>query len=209
MTPSPTNCEVASRWPVGVTAFTLAYLIAAGAAALATGNGEFLFYIGAMVVLLAVVAAAHRRVGFTAGVLWGLSIWGLVHMAGGIVPVPASWPINGEVRVLYSWWIIPDRLKYDQVVHAYGFGVTTFVCWQGLQAILRDVGEPAIRPTLGMLTLCTAASLGFGALNEVIEFAATRIMTDTNVGDYTNTGWDLVSNSVGAIAAAVVIRIKS
>ncbi len=110
-------------------------------------------------------------------------------MAGGIVPVPESWPIEGDVRVLYSWWIVPDRLKYDQVVHAYGFGVTTFVCWQGLQAILRDCSSGPQPPTLGMLTLCVAAAMGGGgALNEVIEFAVTRIMAETNVGDYTNTG---------------------
>jgi len=31
---------------------------------------------------------------------------------------------------------IPDLLKYDHVVHAYGFGVTTLACWEGLCAIL-------------------------------------------------------------------------
>ena len=130
-------------------------------------------------------------------------------MAGGLVPVPASWPINGSIRVLYSWWIVPDRLKYDQVVHAYGFGVTTFVCWQGLQSILRDVAPGGVRPIFGMLTLCVAAAVGFGALNEVVEFAATLLVEETNVGDYTNTGWDLVSNTVGALAAAVMIRLRS
>jgi uncharacterized membrane protein YjdF len=207
--PSPTTDHPA-RWPRGVMLFTLAYLVAAVAGAAARGNAEFLFYVGTMLVLIAVVALVHRRVGFTPAVLWGLSIWGLLHMAGGLVPVPASWPINGNIRVLYSWWIIPDRLKYDQLVHAYGFGVTTLLCWQGLQSILRGSSsvEP-IRPTLGMLTLCVAAGVGFGALNEVVEFAATFLVEDTNVGDYTNTGWDLVANSVGAVTAAVLIRLRS
>jgi hypothetical protein len=49
--------------------------------------------------------------------------WGLVHMAGGLIAVPETWPVNGEHRVLYSLWLIPDLLKYDHVVHAYGFGV--------------------------------------------------------------------------------------
>jgi uncharacterized membrane protein YjdF len=190
-------------------AFTLAYLVAAVAAAVARGNREFLFYIVTMVALIAAAAAAHRRVGFTPGVLWALSIWGLLHMAGGLVPVPASWPINGAIRVLYSWWIIPDRLKYDQVVHAYGFGVTTFVCWQGLQAMFRDLVPHPVRPSLGMLTLCAAAAIGFGALNEVIEFTATLLVEETNVGDYTNTGWDLVSNALGAVAAAALIRFRA
>jgi uncharacterized membrane protein YjdF len=181
----------------------------AALAAAARRNPEFLFYIGAMLVLVAVVALAHRRVGFTPAVLWGLSIWGLLHMAGGLVPVPDDWPINGNVRVLYSWWIIPDRLKYDQLVHAYGFGVTTFVCWQGLHSILRRSAPEPIRPTLGMLTLCVAAGVGFGALNELVEFAATLLLAETNVGGYANTGWDLVANTIGSLAAAALIRLRS
>lgn len=43
--------------------------------------------------------------------------------------------------------------------------------------------------------------IGLGALNEVVEFVATRFMA-TNVGDYTNTGWDLVANLGGAAVAA-------
>jgi hypothetical protein len=140
--------------------------------------------------------------------MWGLALWGLAHMAGGLVPVPVSWPIHGNVRVLYSLWLIPDRLKYDQVVHAWGFGVTTFVCWQGLCAILAGNRRASMKPTLGMLTLCAAASMGFGALNEVVEFAATLVVEETNVGDYVNTGWDLVSNGVGATAAAGLIWLR-
>jgi hypothetical protein len=50
-------------------------------------------------------------------------------------------------------------------------------------------------PTLGMLTLCGAASMGFGGLNEVIEFFLT--LPETNIGGYINTGWELVSTHVG------------
>jgi hypothetical protein len=56
---------------------------------------------------------------------------------------------------------IPDLLKYDHVVHAYGFGVTTLVCWEGLCAILTahrtSVGQTMPVPTQGTLTLCVAA----------------------------------------------------
>jgi hypothetical protein len=194
-------------WPKGVAAFTLGYLLASVVGALATGNREFVFYIVVMVLLIAAIAAVHRRVGYSRLVLWGLSLWGLAHMAGGLLPVPDSWTINGEHRVLYSWWLIPNRLKYDHVVHAYGFGVTTLACWEGLVGILRRAGESHPEPTLGRLTLCAAAAVGFGALNEVVEFIATLVVPETNVGGYANTGWDLVSNVVGAVLAAVAIRI--
>jgi hypothetical protein len=111
--------------------------------------------------------------------------------------------------VLYSLWLIPDLLKYDHVVHAYGFGVTTLACWEGLCAILTAQRNQAMSsepvPTLGMLTLCGAASMGFGGLNEVIEFFLTLTLPETNIGGYINTGWDLVSNLAGATVACSLI----
>jgi hypothetical protein len=113
----------------------------------------------------------------------------------------------GTNRVLYSLWLVPDRLKYDHVVHAYGFGVTTWVCWQGLRAALGGRHQ-RVRPTPGLMLLCAAAGLGFGALNEVIEFAATLLVPETNVGGYLNTGWDLVANLFGATVAVTAIWIS-
>jgi hypothetical protein len=190
-----------------VAAFTLLYIGLAAAAAFFVGNGEFLFYIVVMLLLMLVVWLVHRSVTLTRSILWALSAWGLLHMAGGLVPVPESWPIDGSIRVLYSLWLIPDRLKYDQVVHAYGFGVATWVCWQGIRASIRSRGGEAV-PTAGLMVLAATSGMGLGALNELIEFAATLLMAETNVGGYINTGWDLVANSVGATAAAIVIWIR-
>ena len=193
--------------PLAVVLFTMAYLLPAIAAAVWTRNGEFIFYSAVMVILAAIVIVVHRSSDLSQPVLWGLSVWGLAHMVGGLVPIPESWPSNGPVRVVYSWWLIPNLLKYDQVVHAFGFGVTTFVCWHGFAAVVRSL-DPGrrLQPTLGVLVLCMAASTGFGALNEVIEFTATLLIPKTNVGGYENTGWDLVSNLVGAAIAACWIR---
>jgi len=192
---------------VPVAAFTALYIAAAAAVALGNGNQEFVFYITVMVVLMFVVWAVHRSVNLNQPVLWALSLWGLAHMAGGLVPVPADWPINGDIRVLYSLWLIPDRLKYDQVVHAYGFGVATWVCWQGMRSAIMRRGGTA-HPTAGLMVLAATSGMGLGALNELIEFIATLLVPETNVGGYINTGWDLVANFVGAAAAAVIIRIR-
>ncbi|MBX3442879.1 MAG: DUF2238 domain-containing protein [Planctomyces sp.] len=192
-----------------VAGFTALYLLPAIVGAVRTRNGEFLFYIAVLFFLIGAVFVVHRRIGLSRVALWGLSLWGLMHMAGGLLPVPESWPIHGDKRVVYSWWLIPGTLKYDQLVHAFGFGVTTLVCWEGLRAILKSQGAgPAPAPTPGMLTLCAAAGMGFGALNEVIEFVAVLLVPETNVGGYENTGWDLVANLVGATAAAVLIRLR-
>ena len=190
-------------WPVA--AFTGAYLLLAVLGAVLRRNFEFVFYIAVMVALVGVVAAVDRSVRLSSGALWGLSLWGLLHMAGGLITAPAGWPVDADGQaVLYSAWLIPGRLKYDQVVHALGFGVTTWVCWQALAAALRRRGyQPVASP--GLLVLCAAAGMGFGALNEVIEFAATLLVPETNVGGYLNTGWDLVANLVGVSVAALLI----
>jgi hypothetical protein len=188
--------------------FTLGYMLLAAIGAIATGNREFVLYIVVMFLLIAGLTVIHARVKLSLGLLWALSIWGLTHMAGGLVPVPDSWPIEGDIRVLYSWWIIPDILKYDHVVHAYGFGVATVLCWEGLRAaVSKENSEEAVRPTAGLLLFCAAASAGFGAANEVVEFIATQLLPKTNVGGYENTGWDLVSNLTGAIIAALAIHV--
>ena len=189
-------------WPVA--AFTALYLVIAAIGAVAIGNREFLFYIVVMVLLVGVVSVVNRSVALTSSALWALSFWGVAHMAGGLIRVPESWPINGDIRVLYSLWLIPGRLKYDQVVHAYGFGVATWVCWQGIRAAIRQRGGDPV-PTFGLMVLAATAGMGLGALNEVVEFAATLLVPETNVGGYLNTGWDLVANTLGATTAALLI----
>lgn len=204
--------------------FTAAYMLLSVWGAIRVGNREFVFYIAVMAILIAGVCVVHARVRLTPALVWSLSIWGALHMAGGLVNVPENWPTDGEFRVLYSWWIIPREfaevgepggwLKYDQVVHAYGFGVATWLCWQGLcGALMRDgaapgAENPRLRPTPGLMVLVAAAGMGLGALNEIVEFIATRI-TVTNVGGYVNTGWDLVYNAIGAIIAASAIYLGS
>lgn len=186
--------------------FNVLYIVAAVTTSITQGNGEFMFYIAVMLVLIGVMSLVHRRVGLSTPLLWALSVWGMLHMAGGLVPVPKGWPYDGEHGVLYSLWLIPDRLKYDQVVHAYGFGITTWLCWHALtRAVFKDLGI-SLKPTLGLLTLCVAAGAGFGAINEVIEFIAVLSLPSTNVGGYMNTGWDLVCNLAGALTAAIIIR---
>ena len=199
------RAEVARLMPIGV--FTSVYLITASWFALERGNAEFMMYIGVMLLLIPLVLWVHSHVILNDAVLWGLSIWGLVHMAGGLVVVPEGWPVEAESRVLYSLWLIPDQLKYDHVVHAYGFGLATWVCWLGLRAAIRHRGGIEASPSIGLMVLSATAGMGLGSLNELIEFAATLTVPETNVGGDVNTGWDLVSNFVGALTAVTLIWI--
>lgn len=191
-------------WPI--IAFTFAYVGVATPVSIARGNTEFLIYIAVLLLFFGIIYAIRNRAGLSCGALWCLSIWGLAHMLGGLVPVPEHWPYDGKMAVLYSLWIIPETLKYDHVVHTFGFGVTAWVCWQGLRQAWPGPRE-SVRPTLGLLVLSWAGGLGFGAVNELVEFIATLLLAETNVGGYRNTGWDLVSNTVGATIAMFLVRV--
>ena len=195
--------------PVGlgpVYAFTGIYIAVFSAVSIAAGTPGLAVYLALMAVLVPVLYRVHRHFPFGAGLAWAFSAWGLVHMTGGLVPIPGGWSGEGARSVLYSWWLIPGYLKYDQVVHAYGFGITTWLCWHILEGALRSPGGSPLRPTPALLMLCAAGGMGFGALNEVVEFIFTLVEPETNVGDYTNIGWDLVANLVGSLVAVVIIQ---
>ena len=176
---------------------TLTYLVAFTAVAVLRWNYEFLFYGAVFFLQIAWVVWLDQRVRFSTGVLAALAGWGLLHMAGGTARIPQAWAEPGSIPTLYNLRLHPDLPKYDQVVHAYGFAVAT---WAAGEALRRSLAAGRI----AWFTVLVLIGIGLGALNEVIEFAATRLMAGTNVGGYVNTGWDLVSNLVGASASAAL-----
>lgn len=201
-----TRLRKLDRSGVAAGGFTLAYLLFSSVWAFNEANLEFLLYVAVVFFFASVVAAVHFRVGLHPGSLWALSFWGFAHMAGGLVTLPASWPTAGESHVLYSLWLIPGVLKYDHIVHAYGFGIATWVCWQGINHFISRDAAP--QHTTGLLFLTACMGMGLGALNEVIEFLVTLLVPETNVGGYVNTGWDLVANLIGAVIAVLFIRSR-
>ncbi|MBN1869482.1 MAG: hypothetical protein JW847_02755 [Candidatus Omnitrophica bacterium] len=189
--------------------FNLAYLVPAVLSSVSRANYEFILYIGVVIVAILIVMRFYVRYGLSIALLWMMSVWGFLHMAGGLVSVPFSWPTGGESKVLYNLWLIEGWIKFDQFVHAYGFGTATWLIWQVLQGTMSRKFNQAladIRPTGGLLFLCAIGSLGLGALNEIVEFLAMVLVPKTNVGGYVNTALDLVSNLIGALIAAFCIR---
>jgi hypothetical protein len=143
-----------------------------------------------------------RQVTLPIGVLWGLFIWLVLHLAGGIVPVPKGMVDAGMTNyTLYNVRLAPWLPRYDQLVHACGFFLCTLAGWRAMFVASRH----AMRPTFGPLLAAGLIGMGCGGVNEVIEFIGTRIMPGTNVGDFVNTGWDLVSNAAGCIAGMLLI----
>jgi len=172
-------------------------LAAAAVLAVTSGGKEFLFYIAVVALIMVGVFLIHRRVNLSHASLWALFAWAVLHMLGGM------WVLPSTGDVLYNFWLIPCFLKYDQLIHAYGFGITAWVAWQALCSIAR----PEFHGSAGLLSAAALAAMGLGALNEVIEFTATKLVEKTNVGDYDNNAWDLVFNMTGAVLAALVIGV--
>ena len=190
-----------ARFPKAIAAFVALYLLVFGGTAIAKGNSEFIFYLVVMLILIGMVYAVHRRVAFSGLTLWLLAAWGLLHMGGGTIPIPMSVAeTDNNSAVLYSLKLAAWLPRYDQVTHAFGFFTATLACGEALLAATK----PA-RVTVGVAAACALMGVGFGALNEVVEFIAVKTLPDTNVGGYTNTGWDLVSNTVGALLGAFAI----
>lgn len=163
------------------------------------GNYEFLAYVVQILVLAALVALTYSRTRFPIWLLGLLSVWFLMHVAGG--------GVNLGDRVLYQyhffhvWSSGADYvLKYDQVVHFYGFFTSTLVCWWLL--------VPQMRPGARVSVIAGIAALagqGLGAVNEVVEFIAYALLPATGVGGYVNTAINLCANGLGAVTAAVLV----
>ncbi len=188
------------EWVVLV--FTLLYVSGFTVYYLTTENAEFTLYIGVVVAAGIAVGTTLRRTNFDALVLWGLSGWGFVHLLGG-API-----INGQS--LYSLRIVEiiDRagdfyvLKMDQVIHFYGFGVAAILFFQ---LVWPRLGRP--RSIAFAIFIAALASVGAGAMNELVEFVAFISFEKTGVGDLYNTGLDLIFNTIGAVVGAAVAAL--
>ncbi len=159
-------------------------------------NYEFLLYAGIIIVLFALILIKQRALKFNGTILWGLTVWGLMHMAGGNVRVGDG--------ILYEVQLIQPFLRFDQLVHFLGFGTATLVCHHLLKPHLREATPWS--PTL--IGLIVMMGVGVGGLNEIVEFIAVGVIPETGVGGYENTLWDMVFNLFGACAAVALLRIR-
>jgi putative membrane protein len=99
--------------------------------------------------------------------------------------LPNNWPI----------------LKYDQIVHIFGFFAATLLGYDLLKRYLKTTKKDTI-----VNIILVMVGMGFGALNEVLEFLTGFLDKHAGIGGYLNTMLDLCFNLIGAILAVIYIN---
>ena len=171
---------------------TIIYTLIFGFLYLQRQNYEFVGYVGVMIIAVIFIAYLNSKYNFSLESLIGMSIWGILHMSGGYF-------IIGD-KVLYGHYIFPF-LRFDQFVHAWGFGFSTLLAYY----VMRNSFNPNNKIKLSIFLVLIG--MGLGAINEIIEFIAVIVLPQTGVGGYENTMWDIVFNTLGAIITASYIYI--
>lgn len=161
-------------------------------------NYEFLAYAGTIAVVTAVLFSTLKWTRFSTGIIVGVTVWGLLHMLGGSIMTADG--------VLYAYRIFPFFdgggefyiLKFDQVVHAFLYGVVGLMFFHLLRVIV------GVKTHLGLIAATAIfASAGFSIINEIIEFLAAVNIPNTGVGGYHNTVLDMIFNLGGATIAVL------
>lgn len=161
-------------------------------------NYEFLIYIAVIIFALTLIIVSNKFVRYSMTVLWCLSIWSFLHMAG--------WGLTYDGVIWYKQILLPiseyySILRYDQMIHAFWFFTMTLVSYEVIKRHLK-----VSKITFWIWLILVMAGCGFWALNEVIEFIVDQSLPESGVGGYINTSLDLVSNLIGSIIWIVAIK---
>ena len=181
--------------------FNLAYIIVFSVYYLSTRNYEFLWYILVIGLLFSLILGTIRKTNFDYLILWGLSLWTLMHLSGG------SLIINGDI--LYKLTITAFEIggeavfRFDKFTHFWGFAVTTVVGYHLLKPYLKNKTNWKV-----LYPLIVLIGMGAGVINEIVEFIAVVSFPETGVGGYANTMLDSIFNTIGAIAGAIIIYFR-
>ena len=164
-------------------------------------NYEFVIYTGVIIFFIIVITATYFKVPYSDACLFGLTVWAILHMAGGTLYIDGT--------KLYRLMLLPlsekyPVLRFDQAVHIWGFGIATITMY----CLLRPLLKENLNRFLALSIVLIMTGVGLGAFNEIVEFIITQIVAETGVGGYMNTMLDLTANLIGAILGMLYIRLR-
>jgi uncharacterized membrane protein YjdF len=177
---------------------TAAALVGFCAYGFATHSPSTVGYVSS-VLLIAVGVGWLRRAALPGQLAVGLAVAAVLSLAGGLINVGHDVLYNASIGP-YSESLGTHFMQYDHFAHAYVCFVATFACWVMLAA-----PHAASLHRRDLVILVVGTALGLGGVNEMVEFIATLAHHGAHAGGYWNTGWDLICNFIGAVAAGIVI----
>lgn len=177
--------------------FTVVYTLVFTVNGLLERNLEFLYYTILMVGLICFVLMYNLQLHLGFFIVMNLSILGFMHLLGG------NHYVEG-IR-LYDRFFLDGVLRYDNIVHAYG----TFIATLALYSLIVDFIDVRLRRHYIRFSLVLVLmAIGIGTINELVEFAAVVFLgAAEQVGDYFNNALDLLFNTIGSIAACLIIYV--
>src|SRR3954451_12228202 len=178
----------------GAVAILAAGIVAFGISGYGTHAKSTTGYLVSVAVVGTLVFRVRRR-PLPGPLVIALAVDACAHLAGGLVAVGDDVLYNASIGPWLSG-LHTHIVQYDHFVHAFGAFLATLLLW----ALLAPATSTEV-DRRHLMVLCMIAGLGIGAINEVIEFIATTAHTAAHIGGYDNTGWGLVSNTIGAVAA--------
>lgn len=176
--------------------FSVLYIVGFGIYYTSIGNAEFLGYLAVLLIIGGVVIGTAPVSKIKPFTLWLLSLWGLIHMAGGSVRIGDTVLYGLKIFEFIDFGGDFYILKMDQVIHMYGFFVAALVIYQLIKPRISKM-HPGL-----IIFLAIIGSLGLSAFNEIVEFIAMISVVNNGVGDIYNMGLDLIFNFVGAVLGA-------
>jgi uncharacterized membrane protein YjdF len=119
-------------------------------------NYEFIIYVGVIIIFLVLITLTRKKVDYTLGSLVGLTVWAVLHLCGGSIPV-------GPNERLYDLILIKITntlpiLRYDQVVHMWGFGIAAIVMYSLLRKSLINRAGHSV--SLGIVLVMSGLGVG-------------------------------------------------
>lgn len=191
---------------IALLVFNLAYILVFTILYLIKQDYEFLSYIAVLIIAGIFVYATLKYTKFDYLALWGLSLWGFLHLCGGGIRFNGHTLYATRIIEIFSNPVSPHFyiLKMDQVIHFYGFLIAAIVVYQLLSPSIKSGSLSKGRAFL----IAWIGSMGLGALNEVVEFMAMLSLAQTGVGDLYNTGFDLIFNLLGALTGTAIQSLR-
>jgi uncharacterized membrane protein YjdF len=184
-----------------VLVFSSLYLLIGSLFFVTKGNLEFVIYVGVIIGAFLLLFSTLKVTRFPVWLLWLISFWGLLHILGGAVETRDGVLFAYRIYPFLDWGGEFYILKYDQVVHAYLYGVMALVFHHVLTVTLG-----VVRPVWIIVLIALMASMGVSAMNEIMEFLIAVSIEDNGVGGYENAMLDLCFNFSGAVVAMLLLK---